>query len=310
MLSIITACSRPDNLDEVYKSMDFKVLDKWYIIYDTSKGRDYTFKYTTNPKVIEIKYDKEGVCGHPQINYGLSLIKEGFVYIMDDDNIVHPDFWKVFPSLDSNYIYTWDQNRIQENKIVPGGIIELGKIDTSQFIVPRNFIGNIRWIENKRGADFAFINAIYKAHKKVFKYIHKILCYHNYLYVKKAHKEHYTISLHKNKTEHNVDMPCNSCKQYGGMPLSYVNRAYTEPSASAGSNMLSVEAGLVRPVINPRGGRRNKHSKRKQTRRRGGFYPSVMGSFLENASRLAPAAAVTGYRMVRNYGKKTRKNRK
>jgi len=122
-------------------------------------------------------------------------------------------------------------------------------------------------------------------------------------------------------------MTCTSCKQlggYNGMPLSYLNRNYTEPSASAGSNILQSEVGLARPVINPRGGKRvgnHKGKKNSKTRRnckkthkhtrkckKGGFYPSVMGSFLQNASRLVPVAAVTGYRMVRNYNQ-TRRHR-
>jgi hypothetical protein len=131
-------------------------------------------------------------------------------------------------------------------------------------------------------------------------------------------------------------MPCSSCKQFGGdngMPLSYVNRGYTEPSASAGSNILGSEVGLARPVINPTGGKRTTLRKRRTLRKRttlhkrkalhkcnkkhahtrkcmsrGGFYPSVMGSFVQNASSLVPAAAVTGYRMVRNY-KNTRRHK-
>ena len=108
-------------------------------------------------------------------------------------------------------------------------------------------------------------------------------------------------------------MPCNACKQFGGMPLSYVNNSYREPSAGAGSNILGSVAGLARPVINPAGGSRTKrsHTKRMATRRnkKGGFSPSIMGNLLRNGSRLIPAAAVTGYRMVKNY-KKTRKNHK
>ena len=108
-----------------------------------------------------------------------------------------------------------------------------------------------------------------------------------------------------------------SCKQRGagttGAPLSYLDPSYKEPSASAGSNVLNAEVGLVRPSLNATGG--GYRSKRRSTRKRstrnrqGGFYPSVMGSFVGNASRLVPAVAVTGYRMVKNY-KKTRKNRK
>ncbi len=174
-----------------------------------------------------------------------------------------------------------------------------------------------------------------------------------------------------------------SYKQRGsgavGAPFSYVNSKYSEASASAGSDIQISEPGLVRPVLNPTGGRRSrrhyggaaappiassaspvlvvptpappppvcapappvpctpppppptpppppmppptvsdsacscsgkiggKRTKRKS--RRGGFYPSVMGQFVGNASRLVPAAAITGYRMVKNF-KKTRRNRK
>ena len=103
------------------------------------------------------------------------------------------------------------------------------------------------------------------------------------------------------------------------MPLSYLKVGYAEPSASAGSNVQVSEAGLARPVLNATGGNRRStkrsHSK-KQTRKRGGscgcmkkggFYPTVMGSFLRNASRLVPAVAYSGYKLLKN---KTRKSRK
>ena len=117
----------------------------------------------------------------------------------------------------------------------------------------------------------------------------------------------------------------------GSMPLSYLKVGYTEPSASAGSNVLGSQAGLARPVLNATGGKRsNRRSKRsnrrsirrshsrrsKRTRKhggscgcmkKGGFYPTVMGSFIRNASRLVPAVAYSGYKLLKN---KTRKSRK
>jgi hypothetical protein len=119
-------------------------------------------------------------------------------------------------------------------------------------------------------------------------------------------------------------MACTSCKQFGGgtlaAPLSYSNPNYQEPSASAGSNRLVSEALLARPSLNHTGGKRHRRKcarKHKHTRkcslrnRKGGFYPSVMGPLIGNGSRLLPAAAVQGYRMVRNYsGRKSRKDRK
>jgi len=118
-------------------------------------------------------------------------------------------------------------------------------------------------------------------------------------------------------------MNCASCKQFGGgtsgAPLSYSNPNYQEPSASAGSNRLGSEPLLARPSLNHTGGKRynkkkctrkHKHTRKCLTKsRKGGFYPSVMGGIINNGARLVPAAAVQGYRMVRNYNK-TRKNRK
>ena len=93
----------------------------------------------------------------------------------------------------------------------------------------------------------------------------------------------------------------------GAMPLSYVNPSYQGPSAVAGSDRLISEPLLARPSLNHTGGRRNKKHTRRS--RKGGFYPSAMGSLINNGARLLPAAAVQGYRMVRNY-KSSRKNRK
>jgi len=181
MVSIITACSRPQNLKEIFNSIEFSKVDKWYIIYDTSKCRLYEFQFSTEPKILELTCDEPGFAGHPQINHALELIKDGFVYIMDDDNIFHPTFWTLLPTLDKDSIYTWDQNRIQEKRIMKGGQIKQEKIDTSQFIVPRNLIGPIRWSVNKSAGDFRFIKQVFKKHEDKFKYIPKIACYHNYI---------------------------------------------------------------------------------------------------------------------------------
>jgi hypothetical protein len=104
----------------------------------------------------------------------------------------------------------------------------------------------------------------------------------------------------------------------GGMPLSFLDSSYKEPSASAGSNHNISQVGLARPVLNHTGGRRKvtrkvhrKHKAKRGCRtckKVGGFYPSIVGSFVRNAQALIPAAGITGYRMWNNFGK-TKKNR-
>lgn len=116
-----------------------------------------------------------------------------------------------------------------------------------------------------------------------------------------------------------------------GAPLSYLDTSYREPQASAGSDILKFQPGLARPVINPTGGRRRgltmkrrclrgrRRSKStracKTTKRggaRGGFYPSVMGSFTTNGAALVPATIYSGYKFIKGYKDRkgsTRKNR-
>jgi hypothetical protein len=109
-------------------------------------------------------------------------------------------------------------------------------------------------------------------------------------------------------------MPARQKKQRaGGMPLSFLEPFYREPSAAAGSNVNVSQVALARPVLNLTGGSRHsrRRSRRRVTRKRvmkGGFIPSVMGSFVQNAKMLLPAVGVNAYRMYMNFNK-TRRNR-
>lgn len=100
------------------------------------------------------------------------------------------------------------------------------------------------------------------------------------------------------------------------MPLSYVNPVYREPSAFAGSDRVISQVGLARPALHHTGGRRSRrtrrsrNTRRRTSRRRGGFYPSVMGGVLSTGPKLIPAVAVTGYRMCKNYKKRTQRKQR
>ena len=89
------------------------------------------------------------------------------------------------------------------------------------------------------------------------------------------------------------------------MPLSYYNPGAVEPSAPAGRDLLEAMAPLgVRPKI---GGRRRRSTKkhRKHRKSKGGFVPSVMGGFLESASKyIVPLALFAGYKLMTKKGKR------
>ena len=107
-------------------------------------------------------------------------------------------------------------------------------------------------------------------------------------------------------------------KKRGGaataFPLNYFDPTATLPAASSGYDLLSAADRGIRLALQvPKGGRRRTHSKRRTRRTRhkkkGGFYPSVMGNFTASASKyIVPMSLYALYKMMRvsKTGKKGR----
>lgn len=188
LLSIITPCSRPDNLSIVKDSIRFDLIDKWIIVYDTSKERTYTKKFQDHPQIIEIECSR-GIRGSPQRNDGIKLVEDGFIYFLDDDNIIHPEFWKISSSFELPYFYTFNQwrkwPRHRNFTVLPGNNIRVKRIDTAMYCVHKKHIQQITWKENQDGcADGLFIEEVYKNNKDSHKYINVIAAYYNHISVK------------------------------------------------------------------------------------------------------------------------------
>lgn len=181
-LSIITPCYRQANLTEVFKSIRFDLIDKWYIVYDTTQNRTYTHMFTWNPKIVELECSDPGISGNPQRNMALKLIDDGLVYFVDDDNIIHPGFWEISCGFKDNMYYTFDQLRNRNtNHILKGGKIQQRCIDTAQYVVHKNLIKDIEWNINLYEADYVFISKIHATYNDKHVYIPKLAAYYNYL---------------------------------------------------------------------------------------------------------------------------------
>ena len=177
-LTIITPSYRIDNLLEIKKSINFDYVDEWIIVYDGSKIFDNPklFENQENHKIKEYVYNGEGISGNPQRNYALTKITnpDTLLYYLDDDNIIHPNLYKLLNIIDNNKIYTFNQfNRIKGNNI------HVGCIDTAMVIMPYNLCKNAKWILDKYDADGYYIQECYKNNKSVHTFIDNDLCYYN-----------------------------------------------------------------------------------------------------------------------------------
>ena len=172
-LTIVTPCSRQENLVKVFDSIQFDKIDKWIIVYDTKK-KSFT-KMFDNPQIVEDFCNSPGISGNAQRNYGASLVQDGLIYFLDDDNIVHPNFWNL--TFQENNFYTFDQDR--KSHILYGNKIALNNIDTAQFVVPKSmFVG---WDINRYDADGIFIVEVNSKNKDKHVYINTNAAYYNYL---------------------------------------------------------------------------------------------------------------------------------
>jgi hypothetical protein len=102
-------------------------------------------------------------------------------------------------------------------------------------------------------------------------------------------------------------------KKRGGaataFPLNYFDPAYAPVDASSGNDLLAAAGRGIRLALQvPKGGRRRTHKKK------GGFYPSVMGNFTASASKyIVPMSLYALYKMMRvnkTGSKKGRRTRK
>ena len=177
-LTIITPSYRVNNLLEIKKSINFEYIEEWIIVYDGSKITDNPniFENQENNKIKEYVFKGKGISGNPQRNFALTKITnpDTLIYYLDDDNIFHPDMYKLLNIIDNDKIYTFNQyNRIKGNNI------NVNHIDTAMVIMPYKLCKNVKWILHRYDADGYYIKECYDKNKNIHIYVDNNLCYYN-----------------------------------------------------------------------------------------------------------------------------------
>jgi hypothetical protein len=174
-VNIITPCSRPNNLNKIAQSINMPRENyRWIVVFDN----DVVLDAPNNCESYAIKV-AESTSGNAQRNYAINLVKEGWVYFNDDDTIIHPDLWKNIKDVNADIIH-FIQNLKDGTLRLLGNNVKLNEIDSHNFLVKNDIIGNERWILNRYEADGIFAEKCYKkASTKL--YIPKVLSIYNCL---------------------------------------------------------------------------------------------------------------------------------
>jgi predicted O-methyltransferase YrrM len=175
---LITPSCRLENIDVIYKSLNFNYIEKWIIVYDGSKVNEIP-QNNFNDKVVEYINNDPGKSGNPQRNYALTLVEPGkTVYFLDDDNLIHPDFYCLLNSgiIDSDKLYSFNQT----GRLI-GDNLKIGNVDTAMVLFNSSLFGfkNIQWETNKYEADGIYISEIYSKNNYSWVFINNDLCYYN-----------------------------------------------------------------------------------------------------------------------------------
>jgi hypothetical protein len=181
---IITPCSRVQHLESISKTIPNECI--WVIVYD-SKYNDQILPYgdiILRPKNVSGSY------GKPHINYALDNLKltdSDWVYVLDDDNIIHPEWYENVASLcNDNYnILSWGQlwndNML---RLRPTKHMVFRAVDQASYMWRYGFNPTVRFDESYYG-DGTFVETLGQNSHCIYKYI----SYYNYLSLESLTKE-------------------------------------------------------------------------------------------------------------------------
>ena len=194
---VITRCTRPQNLLQIYDSFNYTENSQyfvlWHVLFDTSSLIDIDSKLLldldkVNAHLHFVESDGSDYL-YPQISEVVSNCNGGWVVIMDDDNICYPNYFDILnEQIRTNgktaYVYEQEVNGKDftglDVRKVGKQHMKLQHIDSAQYIIHTSLHNQLKY-ESGYDADGKFIEKLYAEYPDKFGFIEKPLCYYNAL---------------------------------------------------------------------------------------------------------------------------------
>lgn len=185
-LTIVTACSRPENLEKLKNSIDFPC--RWIIVHDATE-EERAPVFPLEPTWIREYFVPGKISGYPQKNFALDHLKlmeySGWVYFLDDDNLMHPDW---FDTLNKFVEFMPNCRGFIFGQHLPDGSFRINgvddirvcHIDQAQYLLHTDLIGKNRY-QNVYEGDGHLIEAIFKANQAKFCILPNVISFYNFL---------------------------------------------------------------------------------------------------------------------------------
>ncbi len=203
IINIITRCTRPDNLLEIrksiYKNINNPLLTyNWIICFDSRILKDIDVELLAELQSSNIKIDFKFLQGD---YWGLSQLNSilvnllGWVYHLDDDNILHEHFSKeiikllIQPAIrkEELNVIIFSQKVSYKDfsnldiRIAHPENVKVSKIDLAQWLIHSDVHKQGYLYGSGYIADGEFIEKLYNEKPNYFEFIDNVLCYYNFL---------------------------------------------------------------------------------------------------------------------------------
>lgn len=161
ILNIVTPVTRPNNLECIHNSITRsfrRALPNWWVVFDAAA------KFTPlPPSWRNVVFwgpgpNRAGIAGYQLRNFALELICSGWVYFLDDDNLVHPNLetaWlgAVKEHPDAKWFIFRQVRRSGEVYLRPHCPPRIGLVDVGQCIIAVDALRGYRFREDRYDAD-------------------------------------------------------------------------------------------------------------------------------------------------------------
>jgi glycosyltransferase involved in cell wall biosynthesis len=180
-LSIVIPFSRKIiNLDEIITSVSKLSSSNIEVIIVTSTDREEELQEWAS-KYVNVKVystDEPTVSGNNYRNIGVTKATGDWIYFLDDDNIVHPNFSDLLEYIDrdKDVIFFSQIFANQKLRLMPI-TIDVGGIDTAMFLVKKSVMDNHKWEEGAYTADGILAKELSNYNCQ---YIYTPYCFYNY----------------------------------------------------------------------------------------------------------------------------------
>lgn len=179
--TVLTACSRPGNLPRLAEALasipnPHGYALRWWVIFDAAEAAPWPGPGVPGWEVSTMAHRSPGNWGHAHVNLALDLLDSGLIWILDDDNLPHPDLLTC--QYEPNTLTLIGQQVAADRVRVPQP--SAGNVDKAQIVADRAIVGEIRLPLDCFG-DGRFVELLYAAHPEALRIDPAVRSYYNRL---------------------------------------------------------------------------------------------------------------------------------